>query len=58
MLKGVIERRGFSFAAFMNDATDTTTELYGWTRSLFLEFRELEVRLLLEELKPSLKFSA
>ena len=58
VLKGVMERRSFSFASFLNNATDTTTELYGWTRALFLEFRDLELRLLLEELKPSLKFSA
>jgi hypothetical protein len=58
VLKGIMERRSFSFASFLSNATDTTTELYGWTRALFLEFRELEVRLLLEELKPSLKFSA
>jgi hypothetical protein len=58
VLKAVIERPSFSFAALSVTAADTTTELYGWTRRLFLEFRELELRLLLEELKPALKFSA
>ena len=58
MVRGVIERPSFSFAALMGAAGDTTTELYGWTRRVFLEFRELELRLLLAELKPALKFSA
>ena len=57
-LKGVIERPSFSFAALSVTAADTTTELYGWTRRVFLEFRELELRMLLAELKPALKFSA
>ena len=52
------EGPSFSFAALMGAAGDTTTELYGWTRRVFLEFRELELRLLLAELKPALKFSA
>lgn len=58
MVRGVIERPSFSFAALMAAAGDTTTELYGWTRRVFLEFRELELRLLLAELKPVLRFSA
>ena len=58
VIKGVIERPSFSFAALATTASDTTTELYGWTRRVFLEFRELELRLLLAELKPALKFSA
>jgi hypothetical protein len=58
VLKGVIERPSFSFAALAVTASDTTTELYGWTRRVFLEYRELELRLLLAELRPTLKFSA
>ena len=58
VIKGVIERPSFSFAALAVTASDTTTELYGWTRRVFLEFRELELRLLLAELRPALKFSA
>jgi hypothetical protein len=58
VIKSVIERPGFSFASYSAKASDTTTELYGWIRHVFLEFRELELRLLLEELKPELKFSA
>jgi hypothetical protein len=59
-LSGVVrqftERPGFSFASYSFNATDTTTELYGWIKRVFLEFRDLELRLLLEDLKPSLQF--
>jgi hypothetical protein len=58
VIKGVIERPIFSFAALAATASDTTTELYGWTRRVFLEFRELELRMLLAELRPALKFTA
>ena len=58
VIKGVIDRPGFSFANYLAKATDQTTELYGWTNRIFLEFRELELRLMLEDLKPALKFSA
>lgn len=56
VIKGVIERPGFSFASYTSTAADTTSELYEWTRRVFLEYRDLELRLLLEELKPSLQF--
>jgi hypothetical protein len=59
-LSGVVrqftERPGFSFASYAFNAADTTTELFGWTKRVFLEFRDLELRLLLEDLKPSLHF--
>jgi len=58
VLRSVIERPSFSFAAFSKSATDQTGELYGWTRKVFLAFGEIELRLLLEQIKPSLKFSA
>jgi hypothetical protein len=58
VIKNVIERPSFSFAALIGAAPDTTSELYRWTRRVFLEFRDLEMRLLLAELKPTLKFSA
>jgi hypothetical protein len=58
VLKGVIERPSFSFAALIGTAPDRTTELFGWTRQVFIEFRELELRLLLAELTPALRFSA
>src|SRR5438552_3358427 len=56
VIRPVIERPGFSFAEYNRSAPDPTSELYEWTKRVFLEFRDLEVRLLLEELKPSLQF--
>ena len=56
VVRQVTERPGFSFASYSFNATDTTTELFGWIKRVFLEFRDLELRLLLEELKPSLQF--
>ena len=58
MVRGVIERPSFSFSALAATAADSTSELAGWTRRVFLEFRELELRILLADLKPVLKFSA
>ncbi len=58
VIKSVIERPGFSFIGYSAKAPDQTSELYGWIRHLFLEFRDLELRMLLEELKPDIKFTA
>jgi hypothetical protein len=55
VLKAVIDRPNFSFAAFARSHTDASSELYLWTRRIFLQFRDLELRLLLEELKPDLQ---
>ena len=52
VLRSVVERRGFSFVGYAAKTTDTTAELYNWIRRTFMVFRELEVRLLLGELKP------
>ena len=57
-LRAAIQRSGFSFAAFNSRPVNTTAELYAWTRGIFLQFRELELRLLLEELKPALRLRA
>lgn len=58
VLRSVIERRSFSFAAYASTAADPTAELFEWTRKAFLAFRDLEVRLLLGELRSDLKHSA
>lgn len=58
VLRSVIDRPGFSFLAYAGKTTDRTTELYTWMRSVFVVFRELEVRGLLGELNPTLKRSA
>jgi hypothetical protein len=55
IVRGVIERPSFSFAAV---AADPTSELAGWTRRVFVAFRELELRMMLADLTPVLRFSA
>jgi hypothetical protein len=55
IVRGVIERPSFSFAAI---AADPTTELAAWTRRVFVEFRELELRMMLADFTPVLRFSA
>ena len=55
VLKAVIERPSFSFAVMFATTADMSSELHLWTNRVFLEFRGLELRLLLEELKPDLQ---
>jgi hypothetical protein len=47
-----------AFVSYAAKTTDTTSELYGWMRCVFVTFRELEVRLLLGEIAPQLRCSA
>jgi hypothetical protein len=58
VVRSVVDRRNFSFIAYASKTTDTTSELFDWMRTVFLGFRELEVRLLLGEITPQLKHSA
>ena len=58
ILRSVISRPGYSFIAYSSRTTDTTSELFTWLQRVFVTFRELEVRLLLGELKPRLRYSA
>lgn len=53
-LKSVVDRPGFSFDDFLERPAGTRTELHEWIERVFVEFRELELRLLLRELKNSL----
>jgi hypothetical protein len=57
-LKTFIDRPGFSFNKFLRRPTDVETELPAWIKSCFLEFRDLEMRLLLDEMKSTLQFAA
>ncbi len=57
-LKGLIEKRGFTFTGFLNRPAESETPLHAWIKRAFLEFRELELRLLMEDLKSTLSFSA
>jgi hypothetical protein len=58
-LKALTERPRFSFAEFHGEAAaglprGNVFHLRAWTRRAFLEFRELELRLLLEKLRSAL----
>lgn len=53
-LKSVVDRPGFSFDDYLERDAGTRTELHEWIEQVFVEFRELELRLLLRELKSSL----
>lgn len=53
-LKSIVDKPGFSFDDYLERASDMRTELHEWIERVFVEFRELELRLLLRELKSSL----
>lgn len=53
-LKSVVDRAGFSFDDYLDRHTGARTELHEWIDRVFVEFRELDLRLLLRELKGSL----
>lgn len=55
LVKAVVARPGFSFAEFCRRTSDPTNELYEWTRRVYLEFRDVELRILLEGIKPALR---
>jgi hypothetical protein len=53
-LKSVVDRPGFSFDDYLERHSGPRTELHEWIERVFVEFRELELRLLLRELKTSI----
>ena len=53
-LKSVVDRPGFSFDDYLDRHTGARTELHEWIDRVFVEFREMDLRLLLRELKGSL----
>lgn len=62
-LRKIIERRPFSFvdssgAAPLDVPLDAHIELQRWLRRIFLEFREMELRVLLADLQSSLQVQA
>jgi len=52
VVRSVVDRRHFSFISYVQKTNDSTSELFGWMRRLFISFREVEVRLLLGEIAP------
>ncbi len=62
-LRRIIDTPPYSFAAVQviesgSRANDAEAELGRWVRRIFLEFRELDLRLLLAELTSSIRFGA
>lgn len=53
-LKSIVDKSGFSFDDYLERPADTRTELHEWIERVFVEFRELELRLLLRDVKSSL----
>lgn len=53
-LKSIVDKPGFSFDDYLERQTAMRTELHEWIDRAFMEFRELELRLLLRDLKSSL----
>jgi len=55
IVRGVIDRPGFSFGSYMAKQPGGPTEVHSWTGAIFTEFRELELRLLIGALESSLR---
>ena len=53
-VRGVIERPRFSFADYLAKQPHGTTEIHTWAATIFAEFRDLELRLLMGRLGASL----
>ncbi len=54
IVRGVIDRPSFSFGAYMKKQSGGPTEVHSWISTIFTEFRELELRLLMGRLTSSL----
>src|SRR5580700_4804000 len=57
IVRGVVDRPSFSFGAYMTDRPGGPTEIHSWIGTIFSEFRELELRLLMGKLGASLSDS-
>jgi hypothetical protein len=54
IVRGVVDRPSFSFAGYMTERPGGPTEIHSWIGTIFAEFRELELRLLMGKLGASL----
>ena len=54
IVRGVVDRPSFSFAAYLTEAPGGPTEIHSWIAGIFAEFRELELRLMMGKLGASL----
>jgi hypothetical protein len=55
IVRGVIDRPGFSFSTYMSQQPGGPTEVHSWINQIFSEFRELELQLLIGALESSLR---
>ena len=55
LVRGVIDKAGFSFSAYMRSQPGGPTEVHDWTGLVFAAFRELELQLLVGQLESSLR---
>jgi hypothetical protein len=55
IVRGVIDRPGFSFNTYMSQQPGGPTEVHSWINKVFAEFRELELQLLIGQLESSLR---
>jgi len=46
LVRGVIDKPGFSFGAYMKTQAGGPTEVHSWIGSVFAKFRELELQLI------------
>lgn len=58
IVRGVVDRPGFSFGAYLAHQPGGPTEVHSWTADIFAQFRDLELRLLIGELRASLRGAA
>jgi hypothetical protein len=54
IVRGVVDRPSFSFGEYLTDRPGGPTEIHSWIGTIFTEFRELELRLLMSQLTASL----
>jgi hypothetical protein len=55
IVRGVVDRPSFSFAAYLSKQPGGPTEVHRWIEHIFAEFRELELQLLIGQLESSLR---
>jgi hypothetical protein len=55
LVRGVIDKPGFSFGAYTRTQPGGPTEVHSWIGQVFAEFRELELQLLIGQLESSLR---
>jgi hypothetical protein len=54
IVRGVVDRPSFSFGAYMGEQSSGPTEIHSWIGTVFTQFRELELRLMISRLTSGL----